>query len=126
MSENFKELFEQSLKQTEMRIGKIIEATVVSIDKEFAMIDAGLKSESFIPVSSLKNSNGELEVAAGDRINVVLEALDNSCGETRLSRDKAKKIELWDRIEKLSKITKQFLVKSLITFVVVTLWMLKV
>lgn len=54
MSENFKELFEQSLKQTEMRIGKIIEATVVSIDKEFAMIDAGLKSESFIPVSSLK------------------------------------------------------------------------
>lgn len=99
MSENFKELFEQSLKQTEMRIGKIIEATVVSIDKEFAMIDAGLKSESFIPVSSLKNSNGELEVAAGDKINVVLEALDNSCGETRLSRDKAKKIELWDRIE---------------------------
>ena len=100
MSENFKELFEQSLKQTEMRIGKIIEATVVSIDKEFAMIDAGLKSESFISVSSLKNSNGELEVAAGDKINVVLEALDNSYGETRLSRDKAKKIELWDRIER--------------------------
>ncbi|AJC48459.1 30S ribosomal protein S1 [Allofrancisella guangzhouensis] len=100
MSENFKELFEQSLKQTEMRIGKIIEATVVSIDKEYAMIDAGLKSESFIPVSSLKNSSGEIEVAPGDKINVVLEALDNSCGETRLSRDKAKKIELWDRIEK--------------------------
>lgn len=100
MSENFKELFEQSLKQTEMRIGKIIEATVVSIDKEFAMIDAGLKSESFISVSSLKNSNGELEVAAGDKINVVLEALDNSYGETRLSRDKAKKIELWNRIER--------------------------
>ncbi|MFV9972166.1 MAG: 30S ribosomal protein S1 [Francisella endosymbiont of Hyalomma asiaticum] len=100
MSENFKKLFEQSLKQTEMRIGKIIEATVVSIDKEFAMIDAGLKSESFISVSSLKNSNGELEVAAGDKIHVVLEALDNSCGETRLSRDKAKKIELWDRIER--------------------------
>ncbi|MDE4986408.1 S1 RNA-binding domain-containing protein, partial [Francisella tularensis subsp. holarctica] len=76
MSENFKELFEQSLNQPEMRIGKIIEATVVSKDKEFAMIDAGLKSESFITVSSLKNSNGELEVAAGERINVVLEALD--------------------------------------------------
>ncbi len=99
MSENFKELFEQSLKQTEMRIGKIIAATVVSIDKEFAMIDAGLKAESFIPVSALKNSEGELEVAAGDKINVVLETLDNSWGETRLSRDKAKKIELWDKIE---------------------------
>ncbi|MDE4971825.1 S1 RNA-binding domain-containing protein, partial [Francisella tularensis] len=74
--------------------------TVVSIDKEFAMIDAGIKSESFIHVSSLKNSNGELEVAAGDRINVVLEPLDNSCGETRLSRDKDKKFELWDRIVK--------------------------
>lgn len=99
MSENFKELFEQSLKQTEMRVGKIIEATVVSIDKDYAMIDAGLKSESFIPVSSLKNSDGELEIAAGDKLNVVLEALDNSWGETRLSRDKAKKIELWDRVE---------------------------
>ncbi|RUS68549.1 hypothetical protein EGW08_023690 [Elysia chlorotica] len=83
-----------------MRIGKIIAATVVSIDKDYAMIDAGLKSESFIPVSSLKNSDGVLEVAAGDKINVVLDALDNCYGETRLSRDKAKKIELWDRIEK--------------------------
>ncbi|MGQ4003528.1 30S ribosomal protein S1 [Francisellaceae bacterium CB52] len=99
MSENFKELFEASLKQTEMRIGKIIAATVVSIDKEFAMIDAGLKSESFIPVSALKNLDGELEVAAGDKINVVLETLDNSWGETRLSREKAKKIELWDKVE---------------------------
>ena len=99
MSENFKELFEQSLKQTEMRLGKIIEATVVSIDKDFAMIDAGLKSESYVPVSSLKNSNGEIEVTAGDKINVVLDALDNSYGETRLSRDKAKRIELWNKIE---------------------------
>ncbi|APC97741.1 30S ribosomal protein S1 [Francisella frigiditurris] len=99
MSENFKELFEQSLKQTEMRVGKIIEATVVSIDKDFTMIDAGLKSESFIPTDSLKNNDGELEVSVGDKINVVLDALDNSHGETRLSRDKAKKIELWQNIE---------------------------
>ncbi|GAB4226413.1 MAG: 30S ribosomal protein S1 [Francisella sp.] len=100
MSESFKELFEQSLKQTEMRSGKIIEATVVSIDKDFAMIDAGLKSESFIPVSSLKNNDGELEFAVGDKINVVLESLDNNSGETVLSRDKAKKIEIWDKIQK--------------------------
>jgi small subunit ribosomal protein S1 len=99
MSENFKELFEASLKQTEMRIGKIIAATVVSIDKEFAMIDAGLKSESFIPLSSLKNSAGELEVVVGGKINVVLEALDNCYGDTRLSREKAKRIELWLRVE---------------------------
>ena len=100
MSQNFKDLFEQSLKQTEMRIGKIIEATVVSIDKDYAMIDAGLKSESFIPVSSLKDSNGEVNLVAGDKLNVVLEALDNCYGETRLSREKAKKIELWTSIEK--------------------------
>ena len=99
MSENFKELFEASLKQTEMRIGKIIAATVVSIDKEFAMIDAGLKSESFIPLSSLKNSAGELEVVVGGKINVVLEALDNCYGDTRLSREKAKRIELWLKVE---------------------------
>lgn len=100
MSENFKDLFEKSLKQTEMRIGKIIEATVVSIDKDYAMIDAGLKSESFIPVSSLRDNNGEVNLVAGDKLNVVLEALDNCYGETRLSREKAQKIELWTSIEK--------------------------
>ena len=99
MSENFKDLFEASLKQTEMRIGKIISADVVSIDKEFAMIDAGLKTESFIPLSSLKNSDGELEVVVGGKINVVLEALDNCYGDTRLSREKAKRIELWLKVE---------------------------
>jgi len=100
MSENFKELFEQSLKQTEMRIGKIIEATIVNIDKDFTMLDAGLKSESFMPTSTIKNAEGEVEYKVGDKINVVLESLDANNGETRLSRDKAKRIELWLNIER--------------------------
>ena len=100
MAENFKELFEASLNQTEMRIGKIINATVVAIDRGFISVDAGLKSESIIPIDHFKNENGEIEIATGDSVDVVLEALDNNLGETRLSREKAKRIELWAALEK--------------------------
>jgi small subunit ribosomal protein S1 len=100
MTENFKELFEASLKQTEMRIGKIIKATVVAIDREFVWVDAGLKSESIITLDHFKDENGEIEIAVGDQVDVVLDALDNSLGETRLSREKAKRIELWTALEK--------------------------
>ncbi len=99
MTENFKELFEASLQETEMRVGKIIKATVVAIDREFAWVDAGLKSESIVPLDQFKNDQGEVEVAVGDEIDVVLDALDNSFGETRLSRDKAKRIEAWSALE---------------------------
>ncbi|MFZ9035071.1 MAG: 30S ribosomal protein S1 [Francisellaceae bacterium] len=100
MTDNFKELFEASLKSTEMRIGKIIKATVVAIDREFAWIDAGLKSESIVPLDQFKNEQGEIEIQVGDEVDVVLDALDNSMGETRLSREKAKRIEIWDALEK--------------------------
>lgn len=100
MTENFKDLFESSLKETEMRVGKIIKATVVAIDREFAWIDAGLKSESIVSLDQFKNDQGEIEVQIGDQVDVVLDALDNSNGETRLSREKAKRIEVWDALEK--------------------------
>lgn len=100
MTENFKDLFEASLKETEMRVGKIIKATVVAIDREFAWIDAGLKSESIVSLDQFKNDQGEIEVQIGDQVDVVLDALDNSNGETRLSREKAKRIEVWDALEK--------------------------
>ena len=97
--ENFKELFEASLKETEMRVGRIIKATVAIIDSETVWVDAGLKSESVLPIEHFKNENGELTVAVGDEVDVVLDSLDNSNGETRLSREKAKRIEVWNMLE---------------------------
>jgi small subunit ribosomal protein S1 len=99
MTENFKELFEASLKETEMRVGKIIKAKVVAIDSEFAWLDAKLKSESIIPLNQFRNDVGEIDVNIGDEVDVVLDALDNSFGETRLSREKAKRIEVWNALE---------------------------
>jgi small subunit ribosomal protein S1 len=100
MTESFKELFEKSLKQTEMRIGKIIKATVVKIDREFVWLDSVLKSESCIPLDQFKNKDGIIDVEVGKQVEVVLESLDNDFGETQLSREKAKKIELWNILEK--------------------------
>ena len=99
-TENFKDLFEASLKELEMRTGKIVEATIVAIDREFAWVDAGLKSESIIPLDQFKNDQGDVEIKVGDQVDVVLEALDNSFGETRTSREKAKKIKIWEAFEK--------------------------
>ncbi len=99
MSESFKELFESSLKGIEMRVGKVICGTVVSIDKDYVWVDAGLKSESIISIDQFKNSKGELECAVGDKIEAVLENLDNVNGETRLSREKAKRMEIWNKLE---------------------------
>ena len=97
--ENFKELFEASLLETEMRLGKVIRGTVVFIDNEFVWVDAALKSESIIPVDQFKNSAGELDIAIGDHVDVVLEHIDNNMGETRLSREKAQRLEIWTALE---------------------------
>jgi small subunit ribosomal protein S1 len=99
MTENFKDLFEKSLKQTEMRIGKIIKATVVKVDREFVWLDSVLKSESCVPLEQFKNKDGNIDVKIGNQVEVVLESLDNNFGETQLSREKAKKIELWNALE---------------------------
>ncbi|MEL0037198.1 MAG: 30S ribosomal protein S1, partial [Gammaproteobacteria bacterium] len=99
MSESFAELFEESLNQIEMAPGSIITGTVVAIDKEAVTVNAGLKSEGVIPLDQFKNESGEVEVAVGDEVKVALDAIEDGFGETRLSREKAKRAESWIKLE---------------------------
>ncbi|MDE0798463.1 MAG: 30S ribosomal protein S1 [Nitrosomonadaceae bacterium] len=98
-SESFAALFEESLARQEMRIGELITAEVVKVDFNVVVVNAGLKSESFIPVEEFKNDKGEIEVKPGDFISVAIEALEDGHGETRLSRDKAKRLTAWHDLE---------------------------
>ncbi|WP_151703986.1 30S ribosomal protein S1 [Nitrincola alkalilacustris] len=100
MSESFAQLFEESLKELEMSPGSIVTGTVVAIENDFVVIHAGLKSEGIIPVSEFVNENGELELAVGDEVRVSLEALEDGFGTTKLSREKAKRAESWEVLEK--------------------------
>ncbi|WP_343182850.1 30S ribosomal protein S1 [Buchnera aphidicola (Neophyllaphis podocarpi)] len=100
MTESFSKLFEESLKTIETRPGSIIKGTIISIDKDTILIDAGLKSESVIPIDQFKNSNGELEIKLGDKVDVALDAIEDGFGETILSREKAKRYESWIMLEK--------------------------
>ena len=98
--ESFAALFEESLSHQEMRIGEVITAEVVRVDYNIVVVNAGLKSESFIPVEEFKNDKGEIEVKPGDFVTVAIEALEDGYGETRLSRDKAKRLTAWHDLEK--------------------------
>lgn len=100
MSESFAQLFEESLKELETRQGSIVSGTVVAIQKGFVLVDAGLKSESAIPVEEFLNAQGELEVQVGDVVNVALDAVEDGFGETKLSREKAVRHESWIELEK--------------------------
>ncbi|MDY0136636.1 MAG: 30S ribosomal protein S1 [Thiomicrospira sp.] len=99
MSETFAQLFEESLQLDRFQTGALIIGTVVGIDKETVMVDAGMKSESAIPRKQFEDANGNLEVAIGDEVEVCLESLEDGFGETRLSREKAKRAKTWDRLE---------------------------
>jgi small subunit ribosomal protein S1 len=98
--ESFAALFEESLSRKEMRIGEVITAEVVRVDMNHVVVNAGLKSESFIPLEEFKNDNGEVEAKPGDFVSVAIEALEDGYGETRLSRDKAKRLAAWMDLEK--------------------------
>lgn len=99
MTESFAELFEESLKSGQsMKPGDLVEAKVIVIKPDVVIVDAGLKSEGVIPVEEFKNAEGELTIAAGDTVEVALEALEDGFGETRLSKDKAERIRTWDRL----------------------------
>jgi len=100
MSESFAALFEESLKRAEMRSGEVITAEVVRIDHNHVIVNAGLKSEAYIPLSEFKNDQGELEVQEGDFVAVAVEAVENGYGDTILSRDKAKRLASWMALEK--------------------------
>ncbi len=100
MSESFAELFEQSLAQTDMRPGSIVTGRVVAIQGDHVVVNAGLKSEAVIPVNEFFGDSGELEVAVGDDVEVALDAVEDGFGETRLSREKAKRAHAWKFLEK--------------------------
>ena len=97
--ESFASLFEESLTRKEMRAGELITAQVVRIDHNVVVVNAGLKSESFIPVEEFFNAAGEVEVKAGDFVTVAIESLENGYGETKLSREKAKRLAAWHELE---------------------------
>jgi len=97
--ESFASLFEESLTRKEMRAGELVTAHVVRIDHNVVVVNAGLKSESFIPVEEFFNAAGEIEVAAGDFVTVAIESLENGYGETKLSREKAKRLAAWIELE---------------------------
>ncbi|MDD7804276.1 MAG: 30S ribosomal protein S1 [Endozoicomonas sp. (ex Botrylloides leachii)] len=100
MSESFAELFEESLKGIEMKPGAIVSGVVVDIDSDWVTVHAGLKSEGVIPKAQFQDENGELNIALGDEVQVALDAVEDGFGETRLSREKAKRMEAWGELEK--------------------------
>jgi len=100
MSESFAELFEESLKTVDMEPGSIITGIIVDIDSDWVTVHAGLKSEGVIPRSQFIDENGEFRLEIGDEVQVALEAVEDGFGETRLSREKAKRAEAWKDLEK--------------------------
>jgi len=100
MSESFAELFEQSQIEGKMRPGSIVSATVVEINQDTVVVNAGLKSEGLIPISQFFDDKGEVEVSVGDEVDVSLDAVEDGFGETRLSREKAKRLMAWTNLEK--------------------------
>mgnify|MGYP005847349695 CR=1 FL=1 len=99
MSESFAELFEESLRSVEMEPGSIVTGTVVDIDDDWVTVHAGLKSEGVIPRSQFIDEKGDFILAIGDQVKVAMEAVDDGWGETRLSREKARRAEVWMVLE---------------------------
>jgi small subunit ribosomal protein S1 len=100
MTESFALLFEESLNELETRPGAIVKGTVVAIENGYVLVDAGLKSESSIPADEFKNAAGEIEIEIGAEVDVALDAVEDGFGETKLSREKAKRHEAWIQLEK--------------------------
>ncbi len=100
MTESFAELFEQSLTESELRPGAIVMGRVVEIRDDAVVINAGLKSEGIVPIYQFERPDGELEVEVGDEVEVALDTVEDGFGETRLSREKAKRSRVWTTLEK--------------------------
>ena len=103
MSESFAELFEQSYIESKMRPGSIVNATVVDVNNDIVIVNAGLKSEGMIPIEQFYDEHGNLEVAVGDEVEVALDAVEDGFGETQLSREKAKRLMAWKTLEEAHK-----------------------
>ena len=100
MSENFAELLEESLIHSVMKPGAVIEAEVVDISADFVIVNAGLKSEAEIPVNQFKDAAGNLDIAVGDKVEVAIEVVEDGFGNTRLSRERARRARSWEMLEK--------------------------
>jgi len=100
MTESFAEMFEESLVNQNLTRGAVVTGTVVDIQSDSVIVNAGLKSEGIIPIEEFKNASGEIEIEVGDEVEVSLEAVEDGFGETKLSREKAKRDEVWRRLEK--------------------------
>ena len=99
MTESFAELFEQSQSLAKLKPGAIVSGTVVEIRPDVVVVNAGLKSEGIVPIEQFRNEDGELEVELGDEVKVALDAIEDGFGETKLSREKAKRSMVWDELE---------------------------
>jgi small subunit ribosomal protein S1 len=100
MTQSFAEMFEESVAKQTLRRGDVVIGTVVDIQSDSVIVHAGLKSEGVISIDEFKNASGELEVTVGDEVEVTLEAVEDGFGETLLSREKAKRDQVWRRLEK--------------------------
>jgi len=99
MTESFAQLFEQSLANQRIRPGMILTGLVIDVTSDVVIVNVGLKSEAVIPLEQFKNERGEVEVKAGDQVEVALDSVEDGTGETRLSREKAKRARTWTRLE---------------------------
>jgi small subunit ribosomal protein S1 len=100
MSESFAQMFEESLIDTVMTIGEVIKAEVVSVENDYVMVTAGLKSEAEIPLSQFAKVDGEYNVLVGDLVEVAIESVEDGYGRTKLSHDKARRVRVWAELEK--------------------------
>ena len=99
MTESFADMFEQSLANQRFRPGQILNGLIVEVGQDYVIVNAGLKSEAVISIDQFKNEKGEIEVKAGDEVEVALDSVEDGSGETRLSREKAKRARTWTRLE---------------------------
>ena len=99
MSESFAELLEESLKDVKMRPGAIVDASIEGIEDDWVTVYVGLKSEGVIPLEQFQNEDGEITVSVGDKVQVALDAVEDGFGETKVSREKAKRMEAWGDLE---------------------------
>jgi small subunit ribosomal protein S1 len=113
MTESFAELFEQSIASQRIRPGTILNGLIVEVGQDYVIVNVGLKSEAVIPSDQFKNEKGEIEVAVGETVEVALDSVEDGSGETRLSREKAKRARTWTRLE--SAFEKQEVVIGVIT-----------
>ncbi len=113
MTESFAELFEQSIASQRIRPGTILNGLIVEVGQDYVIVNVGLKSEAVIPADQFKNEKGEMEVTVGETVEVALDSVEDGSGETRLSREKAKRARTWTRLEE--KFEKQEIVIGIIT-----------